>query len=321
MRVMLKMEMLVLYAAIILGMMVDSNGDLSEDSPRAITADTGYHTGSFPGKSHINRAKANRPIVLMTRILHPASPLKPFRTCVCTVTCPNAIAMTISSGLWSDPDCVDPIFITDQDIVIFIDDIRLEARDLTGCPTCLERIVLDPNPSSQHLEIDLTMVLNELHDQVKSTASHRNEWYNLMSSRVLRGMEVGEKLQLLNQFLLHASLGKERLLRLRTRYMLTDRVYESQTQAFGANVPAREEWLTQKDDVTRKGVMCLVNREVTRLETTIKEVQEYLTHAERELNAKKSEIDAAKILKKNVQVMQEQLARVQPKPKEADNPD
>lgn len=40
------------------------------------------------------------------------------------VTCPNAIAMTISSGLWSDPDCVDPIFITDQDIVIFIDDIR-----------------------------------------------------------------------------------------------------------------------------------------------------------------------------------------------------
>lgn len=35
--------------------------------------------------------------------------------------------MTISSGLWSDPDCVDwsnPIIITDQDIVIFIDDIR-----------------------------------------------------------------------------------------------------------------------------------------------------------------------------------------------------
>ncbi|VDO22790.1 unnamed protein product [Heligmosomoides polygyrus] len=53
----------------------------------------------------------------------------------------------------------------------------------------------------------------------------------------------------------------------------------------------------------------------------IKEVQEYLTHAERELKAKKSEIDAAEILKKTVQVMQEQLARVQPKPKEADNPD
>lgn len=43
------------------------------------------HVLAFPGMFHINRAKANRPIVLMTRILHPASPLKPFRTCVCTV--------------------------------------------------------------------------------------------------------------------------------------------------------------------------------------------------------------------------------------------
>lgn len=42
-------------------------------------------TLAFPGNVHYSRVKNNRTITLMTRLLHPTAPLKPYKTCICIV--------------------------------------------------------------------------------------------------------------------------------------------------------------------------------------------------------------------------------------------
>ncbi|VDO72934.1 unnamed protein product [Heligmosomoides polygyrus] len=76
----------------------------------------------------------------------------------------------------------------------------MDPRDLVGCPTSLMRMVLEPNPSTERLERDLNVVMNELRRQVTLTASLRNDWYNLMHSTTLGKMETAERLQILSRF-------------------------------------------------------------------------------------------------------------------------
>ncbi|VDP53590.1 unnamed protein product [Heligmosomoides polygyrus] len=185
----------------------------------------------------------------------------------------------------------------------------MDPRHLAGCPTSLMRMVLEPNPSTERLERDLNVVMNELRRQVTLTASLRNEWYNLMHSTTLGKMQTAERLQILYRFLLDAHLAKERHLRLGTRFVFTDRIYEFQSQTFGQNVPTREQWLTQPGGMSRQTAMELVERDVRRLEITIKEVTEYLELAARDIRTRRRELDAANILEKTMQEMQNCLKK------------
>ncbi|KAK6015930.1 hypothetical protein OSTOST_18595 [Ostertagia ostertagi] len=180
-------------------------------------------------------------------------------------------------------------------------------------------MILELKPTSQRLEGDLTAVLNEIKVQVNITTSLRNEWFRLLCSTTLHEMGTAERLQLLNQHLLTANLTKERLLRLGTRYVLTDRIYESNAQNDQELAARREEWLQIENvQVNTKDVMALIERDVRRLGTTIKEITEYMVTAEKELKSNRRELEAAEVLTKSVKAMQDQLQALRMEPKKSD---
>ncbi|KAK6017612.1 hypothetical protein OSTOST_16862 [Ostertagia ostertagi] len=189
---------------------------------------------------------------------------------------------------------------------------RLPLRDLEGGPKYLSRMVVELNPTAERLETDMTATLNELKNQEIVTTSVRSDWFRLLCSASLREMGAAERIQLLDRYLLTVSLTKERLLRLGTRYVLTDRIYEDNAKANEELATKRNEWLQMEDaQVHIKEIMSLVERDVRRLETTIKEITEYKVAAEKELMSNRRELDAADVLTKTMRAMQDQLQTIQ----------
>nr|CDJ97527.1 unnamed protein product [Haemonchus contortus] len=130
-------------------------------------------------------------------------------------------------------------------------------------------------------------------------------------SASLREMGPAERVQLLNQFLLTVSLTKERLLRLGTRYVLMDRVYESRTQGDEELANQREKCLQIEDpQVQIKEVMAIVEKDVRRLETTMKEIKEYMAAADCELKSNRQQMEAADILTKSIQALEDKLRMI-----------
>ncbi|XGW34173.1 hypothetical protein V3C99_018191 [Haemonchus contortus] len=64
---------------------------------------------------------------------------------------------------------------------------------------------------------------------------------------------------------------------------------------------------THRGQIDVKEVMTLIKRDVQRLGTTIKEITEYMATAEKEVKSNRREMEAAELLKKSVQAMQDQL--------------
>ncbi|KAK5972497.1 hypothetical protein GCK32_022710, partial [Trichostrongylus colubriformis] len=160
---------------------------------------------------------------------------------------------------------------------------RLDPRDVEGGPKYLYRMIIESKPSVQRMETDMMATFNEIQNQVTITASLRKEWFHLMCSASLREMGAAERIQLFNHFLLNASLTKERLLRFGTRYVMTDRVYDGMAQVNDELQVKRNEWIqTEEAKVDIKDVMGSVEKEVRHLETTIKEIKEYMVYADRE---------------------------------------
>ncbi|XGW21379.1 hypothetical protein V3C99_004383 [Haemonchus contortus] len=172
-------------------------------------------------------------------------------------------------------------------------------------------MIIEPNPTAERIENDMTATLNEIRNQAAVATTVRSEWFHILCSASLREMGPAERVQLLNHFLLTVSLTKERLLRFGTRYVLMDRVYESRTQGDEELANQREQWLQIEDpQVQIKEVMAIVEKDVRRLETTMKEIKEYMAAADRELKSNRQQLEAADILTKSIQTLEDKLRMI-----------
>ncbi|VDO70106.1 unnamed protein product [Haemonchus placei] len=182
---------------------------------------------------------------------------------------------------------------------------------MEGGPKYLSRMIIEPNPTAERIENDMTTTLNEIRNQATVATTVRSEWFHILCSASLREMGPAEKVQLLNHFLLTVRLTKERLLRFGTRYVLMDRIYESRTQGDEDLANQREEWLQiEEPQVQIKEVMANVEKDVRRLETTMKEIKEYRAAADRELRSNRQQLEAADILTKSIQALEDKLRMI-----------
>nr|CDJ86083.1 unnamed protein product [Haemonchus contortus] len=85
-----------------------------------------------------------------------------------------------------------------------------------------------------------------------------------------------------------------------------DRLYESRTQGDEELAYQREQQLQIEDPQMQiKDVMAIIEIDVRRLQTTMKEIKEYMAAAERELKSNRQQLEAADILTKSVQALED----------------
>nr|CDJ83551.1 chromosome segregation protein SMC [Haemonchus contortus] len=172
-------------------------------------------------------------------------------------------------------------------------------------------MIIKPNPTAERIENDMTATPNEIRNQATVATTIRSEWFHILCSANLREVGPAERAQLLNHFLLTVSLTKERLLRFGTRYVLMDRLYECRTQGDEELASQREQWLQIEDpQVQIKEVMTIIERDVRRLETTVKEIKEYMAAADCELKSNRQQLEAADILTKSMQALGDKLRTI-----------
>ncbi|VDL68586.1 unnamed protein product [Nippostrongylus brasiliensis] len=124
--------------------------------------------------------------------------------------------------------------------------------------------------------------------------------------------EGGEQALLLSRFSTTATMIKERLLRFGTRFLLTDQIYHLQTKANLASSTRRQEWLTKESNdepVVVETVLKTAENSVRHLNTTIREIEERVFYAEKDLKASAKEAQMSEMLRSmndKLQAMAEQ---------------
>ncbi|WKX95610.1 hypothetical protein Q1695_012234 [Nippostrongylus brasiliensis] len=188
----------------------------------------------------------------------------------------------------------------------------MNPRDVNGNPTYLNRIVNTEKLDEDAIEKDLTMVFEEIQQESKDATALRKQWFQVLSDNSFRQSGGGEQALLLSRFSTTATTIKERLLRFGTRFLLTDQIYHLQTKANLASSTRRQEWLTKESNdepVVVETVLKTVENSVRHLNTTIREIEERVFYAEKDLKASAKEAQMSEMLRSmndKLQAMAEQ---------------
>uniref|UniRef100_A0A0N4WXD3 DUF1758 domain-containing protein n=1 Tax=Haemonchus placei TaxID=6290 RepID=A0A0N4WXD3_HAEPC len=186
---------------------------------------------------------------------------------------------------------------------------QLESRDLKGGPKYLSRMTIEPNPTTERIENDMTATLNEIHNQATVATTVRSELFHILCSASLREMGSAKRVQLLNHFLLTVSLTKERLLRFGTRCFDGSSLRKSHSRRRRTG-ESKGGVVADDSQVQIKEVMANIEKDVRRLETTMKEIKEYMAAADRELKSNRQQLEAADILTKSIQALEDKVRMI-----------
>ncbi|KAL6727986.1 hypothetical protein Aduo_009803 [Ancylostoma duodenale] len=132
-------------------------------------------------------------------------------------------------------------------------------------------------PTTSCLGNNLTLTLDILHRQVDTAATIRVDWAHMKGDPAFTFGTPEEQVIVVNRILRAASVAKEIIVRLASSYLLTNKWYAAQVDSVRLS-----EWsqVRQKTaDISE--VMSVANEEAKRLSTLIKEIENELQKAEK----------------------------------------
>ncbi|KAK6027247.1 hypothetical protein OSTOST_06724, partial [Ostertagia ostertagi] len=143
----------------------------------------------------------------------------------------------------------------------------------------------DPDPTERHVEKDLETVLNAFHDEIGRARAIRTQWQCLSVDGSFLETSPTQKLVDVSRCLYTALVSRETILRMGTRYVLSDLIYHHQVQRGRLSQGRRDEWLraAHEHDVRSKQVSALTEEYARRMETTIIEMRTLEEDAEESL--------------------------------------
>ncbi|CAJ0594830.1 unnamed protein product [Cylicocyclus nassatus] len=165
---------------------------------------------------------------------------------------------------------------------------KLSAAELDGETTFLKTILRIASPQAEFLEPQLQAILKSLHNQKKVATTQRTQWTSLMGEANFLQSSTNEQLMVTNRCLRSATQTKEKILRLGTWYILTDRIYDRQVQANLIPRGRRFQWLEkgkkQEYDVNAESVLKMVQSLMSFTKTSISMMEDHLNKVERQVN-------------------------------------
>ncbi|CAJ0588713.1 unnamed protein product [Cylicocyclus nassatus] len=166
--------------------------------------------------------------------------------------------------------------------------LLLSAAELDGETTFLKTILRIASPQAEFLEPQLQAILKSLHNQKKVATTQRTQWTSLMGEANFLQSSTNEQLMVTNRCLRSATQTKEKILRLGTWYILTDRIYDRQVQANLIPRGRRFQWLEkgkkQEYDVNAESVLKMVQSLMSFTKTSISMMEDHLNKVERQVN-------------------------------------
>ncbi|VDO91780.1 unnamed protein product [Heligmosomoides polygyrus] len=142
------------------------------------------------------------------------------------------------------------------------------------------------NQTASGFENDLEMKLHALHQQADVAATLRSDWQHLRRNEVFLLEAPGEQVLLLNRCLRTGELTKEKMIKLATRYLLTERMFEQQVENGKLNSTHLHAWYNKphKFDVKSDDVFQFAYDNLSQLEELIYELEREQRRAERDFH-------------------------------------
>ncbi|KAK5983852.1 hypothetical protein GCK32_016416 [Trichostrongylus colubriformis] len=160
----------------------------------------------------------------------------------------------------------------------------MATRDVDGDAAYLSRLLIRSHPSAEQLENELEKCFNEIQRYITVSRTIRNHFKFIQSDDPFKKAGAGERVLLLTNFRHCASTVKEVLLRMGTRFILTERIYARHASTGGVSSVRYEDWLVKDFGSHKIGVINMtIEMELRPLIEVIKQTEELLTKAEKEL--------------------------------------
>ncbi|KAK6028776.1 Prothymosin/parathymosin family protein [Ostertagia ostertagi] len=163
-------------------------------------------------------------------------------------------------------------------------------------------------PTEDQLETDLMNVLQAFHQQIDVAATLTLQWNHVCQYGSFSDIPVHQVIQV-GAYLRNAMVTKEKLLRLGTRYLLSDLLYD-RTVLMGTLSPGRrQQWLENRlpYDVRGTEVMLMMDRQAISLSKSIAEMELWMRETEQRAiaNGNESLLTRASV----IEIVQEELRR------------
>lgn len=164
------------------------------------------------------------------------------------------------------------------------DEFRMDPRFVDGDLGYLYKYASIKNQTASGFENDLTLTLNALHRQITTAGIVRVDWEHKRGEEHFVLAEPAEQVLLLTELLRVAEQTDEKIVKLTTRYVLTDRLFEEQVAIGRLNSIHRNAWLKKPHDyeIDAKKVIEYVHGQVTSLHCLIDELRKEKLRAEGE---------------------------------------
>ncbi|VDP62457.1 unnamed protein product [Heligmosomoides polygyrus] len=146
------------------------------------------------------------------------------------------------------------------------------------------------NQTASGFENDLEMTLHALHQQADVAATLRSDWQHLRRDEVFLLEAPGEQVLLLNRCLRTGELTKEKMIKLATRYLLTERMFEQQVENGKLNSTHLHTWYNKphKFNVKSDYVFQFAYDNLSQLKELINELEREKRRAERDFHRSKT---------------------------------
>ncbi|KIH56784.1 hypothetical protein ANCDUO_13027 [Ancylostoma duodenale] len=187
----------------------------------------------------------------------------------------------------------------------------MNADEIYGDTTHLAELIRVRAPTSSQLEAELRLVLDAIHQQVRIASTLALQWDHIKKDNAFQLAPPAEQILVTSRCLRTAEVTKERVLRLGTRYILTDLVYENHSFTGRISRFDRQDWLMEdhKLEVRSNIVLQLINRQKRLLEREIREMEAFLGRQEKALNDEYARVDdrVSTVLKREFELLHDQL--------------
>ncbi|ETN85895.1 hypothetical protein NECAME_16594 [Necator americanus] len=188
---------------------------------------------------------------------------------------------------------------------------RMNVDEIYGDTTHLAELIRVRALTLSQLEAELRLVLDAIHQQVRIASTLALQWDHIKNDNAFQSAPSGEQILITSRCLRTAEVTKERVLRLGTRYILTDLVYENHSFTGRMSRFDRQDWLMKdhKLDVRSDIVLELINRQKRLLEAEIREMEAFLGRQEKALNDEYARVEdrVSTVLKREFELLHDQL--------------
>lgn len=190
---------------------------------------------------------------------------------------------------------------------------QMVQKEMDGDTTLLEALLRTPVPSSLALEAELVQHLDCLRRQADLASTLKIQWEFVKEDESFLLAGPGEQVPLLARWLRNAETTKEKILRVGTRYLLTDALYDRMVQAGQISRFEHREWLEKQRglDGRQFPLLVLIGEKTMMLDAIIKQMEEHLQKQETALKEEASLTPSAVslIVRREIVSLQESIIK------------